>query len=51
MTAFKTVSFACIFAFSAPFISTAYADTVGCDVSYDVHDTYKSSDWKKSSMT
>lgn len=47
MTSLKTFALAGFLAVFAPFISTAHADTVGCDCSYKGHNTYKAAHWEK----
>lgn len=47
MTNVKTIALAGLVAASASFISTAHADTVGCDCSYNSHDSYKSAHWEQ----
>ena len=47
MTSFKTFALAGLLVVFASFISVAHADTIGCDLSYKSHDTYKTAHWEK----
>jgi molybdopterin-guanine dinucleotide biosynthesis protein A len=47
MASFKTFVSAGLLAVFTSFVSTAHADTVGCDRSYTSHDTFKSEQWEQ----